>query len=159
MPKRSNFLTWQEYFITIAQVCALRSKDPNTQVGAVIVNQNKEIIATGYNGLPWGCNDDNYPWENDRENWLETKYPYVVHAEANAIIHARQNCAGFSLYTTLFPCCECAKLIIQAGIKQIFYSSDKHSKKEEIIAAKRMLHDAGVEFNLISTPEVIVKKT
>jgi dCMP deaminase len=108
--------------------------------------------------LPWGCNDDNYPWENDKKNWLETKYPYVVHAEANAIIHARQNCLGFSLYTTLFPCCECAKLIIQAGIKSIFYSSDKHNKKEEIFAAKRMLKDSGVEFNSVSTLKVVIDK-
>ncbi|KLL02245.1 MAG: deoxycytidylate deaminase [Mycoplasmataceae bacterium RC_NB112A] len=159
MPKRSDYLTWTEYFIAIAQLCALRSKDPNTQVGAVVVNQNKEIIATGYNGLPRGCNDDNYPWENNDENWLKTKYPYVVHAEANAIIHARQNCAEFSLYTTLFPCCECAKLIIQAGIKQIFYASDKHKEQEQTIAAKIMLNDAKVKFSLILVPKVIVKKT
>jgi len=158
MPKRNNYLTWTEYFITIAQVCSLRSKDPNTQVGVVIVNKNKEIIATGYNGLPWGCNDDNYPWENNQKNWLETKYPYVVHAEANAIIHARQACHGFSLYTTLFPCCECAKLIIQAGIKQIFYSSDKHNKKEEVMAAKRMLKDATIEYILITAPKIVVEK-
>lgn len=158
MPKSINYLTWTEYFITIAQVCALRSKDPNTRVGTVIVNKNKEIIATGYNGLPWGCNDDNYPWENDKENWLETKYPYVVHAEANAIIHARQNCSDFSLYTTLFPCCECAKLIIQSGIKEIYYSSDKHHGEKEVIAAKRMLKDAGIICFLIPAPKVIIKK-
>jgi dCMP deaminase len=158
MSKRNNYLTWPEYFIAIAQVCAWRSKDPNTQVGVVIVNNNKEIIATGYNGLPWGCNDDNYPWENDKSNWLENKYPYVVHAEANAIIHARQDCHGFSLYTTLFPCCECAKLIIQAGIKQIFYSNDKHGEEKEVIAAKRMLQDARVELNLISAPKIIIEK-
>jgi len=158
MPKRTNYLTWQEYFITIAQVCALRSKDPNTQVGVVIINKNKEIIATGYNGLPWGCSDDKYPWENKQENWLETKYPYVVHAEANAIIHARQDCHDFSLYTTLFPCCECAKLIIQAGIKQIFYSNDKHSEEENVIAAKKMLKDASVKFTLISAPKITIEK-
>lgn len=157
MPKRENYLTWQEYFITIAQVCALRSKDPSTQVGTVIVNKNKEIIATGYNGLPWGCHDDNYPWENDDKNWLETKYPYVVHAEANAIIHARQNCFGFSLYTTLFPCGECAKLIIQSGIKEIYYSSDKHNEKEEVIVAKRMLKDAGIVFIQIPAPKITIE--
>ncbi|CAG8447780.1 11333_t:CDS:2 [Racocetra fulgida] len=111
--------------------------DPNTQVGAVIVNQNKEIVATGYN---------------------ETKYPYVVHAEANAIIHARQNCRGFSLYTTLFPCCECAKLIIQAGIKHIFYSHDKYNEKEEVMAAKRMLKDAGVEYGLVAAPKIVFER-
>ncbi|CAG8716862.1 26863_t:CDS:2 [Racocetra persica] len=118
-------------------VCAMRSKDPNTQVGAVIVNQNKEIVATGYN---------------------ETKYPYVVHAEANAIIHARQNCQGFSLYTTLFPCCECAKLIIQAGIKHIFYSHDKYNEKEEVMAAKRMLKDAGAEYGLVVAPKIVFER-
>ncbi|CFW93468.1 Deoxycytidylate deaminase [endosymbiont DhMRE of Dentiscutata heterogama] len=158
MPKRTDYLTWPEYFITIAQVCAMRSKDPNTQVGAVIVNQNKEIIATGYNGLPWGCNDDDYPWENNHKNWLETKYPYVVHAEANAIIHAHQNCQGFSLYTTLFPCCECAKLIIQAGIKHVFYSNDKHNQKEEVMAAKRMLKDVGVEYGLVAAPKIVFER-
>ena len=158
MPKRNNYLTWQEYFITIAQVCALRSKDPNTQVGVVIVNKNKEIIATGYNGLPWGCNDDNYPWENSKEIWLETKYPYVVHAEANAIIHARQNCHGFSLYTTLFPCGECAKLIIQSGIKEIYYSSNKHHGEKEIIVAQRMLKDAGIKCVSIPALKIVVKR-
>lgn len=158
MTKRNNYLTWQEYFITIAQVCALRSKDPNTQVGVVIVNSNQEIVATGYNGLPWGCSDDEYPWENNHQNWLETKYPYVVHAEANAIIHARQNCHDFMLYTTLFPCCECAKLIIQAGIKQIFYSSDKHNEKEEVIAAKRMLRDAEIKYFLIPAPKIAIER-
>jgi dCMP deaminase len=157
MPKRTNYLSWAEYFIAIAQVCALRSKDPNTQVGTVIVNKNKEIIATGYNGLPWGCNDDNYPWENDNKNWLETKYPYVVHAEANAIIHARQNCAGFSLYTTLFPCCECTKLIIQSGIKEIYYSSDKHYGEKEVIAAKRMLKDAAIIYASIPASKVVIE--
>src|SRR5437763_13433157 len=88
---------------------------------------------------------------------LETKYPYVVHAEANAIIHARQNCYGFALYTTLFPCCECAKLIIQAGIKQIFYSNDKHNEKEEIIAAKRMLRDAEIKYTLIPAPKIVIE--
>lgn len=158
MPKRNNYLTWPEYFITIAQVCALRSKDPNTQVGVVIINNNREIIATGYNGLPRGCSDDEYPWENNQVKWLESKYPYVVHAEANAIIHARQDCHGFSLYTTLFPCCECAKLIIQAGIKQIFYSNDKHNEKEEIIAAKRMLRDAEIKCHLIPAPKIVIER-
>ena len=158
MPKRNNYLTWQEYFITIAQVCALRSKDPNTQVGVVIVNKNKEIIATGYNGLPWGCNDDNYPWENNKEIWLETKYPYVVHAEANAIIHARQNCRGFSLYTTLFPCGECAKLIIQSGIKEIYYASNKHHGEKEVMAAQRMLKDAGIKCVSIPALKIVVKR-
>jgi len=157
MPKRNNYLTWQEYFITIAQVCALRSKDPNTQVGAVIVNKNKEIIATGYNGLPWGCHDDKYPWENDSKVWLETKYPYVVHAEANAIIHARQDCHGFSLYTTLFPCGECAKLIIQSGIKEIYYLSNKHQAEKEIIAAQRMLKDAGIIHLQIPAPKIVIE--
>jgi dCMP deaminase len=89
---------------------------------------------------------------------LETKYPYVVHAEANAIIHARQDCHGFSLYTTLFPCCECAKLIIQAGIKKIFYSDDKYNEKEEVIAAKRMLKDGGVELSSISALKIVIQK-
>ena len=158
MSKRNNYLTWPEYFITIAQVCAWHSKDPNTQVGVVIVNNNKEIIATGYNGLPWGCNDDNYPWENDKSNWLENKYPYVVHAEANAIIHARQDCHGFSLYTTLFPCGECAKLIIQSGIKEIYYASNKHHGEKEVMAAQRMLKDAGIKCVSIPALKIVVKR-
>lgn len=157
MPKRKDYLNWEEYFISIAQVCALRSKDPNTQVGVVIVNQRKEIVSTGYNGLPWGLSDDTYPYEREG-NWLETKYPYVIHAEANAIIHAHQNCEGFTLYTTLFPCHECAKLIIQCGVKQIFYSSDKYHEKPETIAAKKMFGDAGIKYSLAPLLKIIIGK-
>jgi dCMP deaminase len=157
MPKRKKYLNWEEYFIAIAQVCSLRSKDPNTQVGVVIVNHRKEIVATGYNGLPWGLSDDIYPYEREG-NWLETKYPYMVHAEANAIIHARQNCEGFTLYTTLFPCHECAKLIIQCGIKQVFYSSDKHHEKPETIAAKKMFDDARIRYSSIFPLEIVINK-
>lgn len=158
MPKRKEYLSWQDYFIVIAQVCALRSKDPHTQVGSVIVNKNKEIVATGYNGLPWGLSDDTYPWEREG-NYLETKYPYIIHAEANAVIHARQNCEGFSLYTTLFPCNECAKLIIQCGIKQVFYANDKYQAKEEVVAARKMFDDARVEYSFVFPLKIIIEKS
>ena len=158
MPKRKDYLSWEEYFISIAQVCALRSKDPNTQVGAVIVNPlNNEIVGMGYNGLPRGLSDDDYPWVREGE-WKDTKYPYVIHDTPNAIINAKQDLNGFHLYTNQFPCNECAKLLIQSGIKKIFYSNDKHSKEKEIIAAKKMFNDAGVKYSLVFPSVVVIKR-
>ncbi|MCE8159316.1 MAG: dCMP deaminase family protein [Candidatus Moeniiplasma glomeromycotorum] len=163
MPKRTNYLTWTDYFTSIARLVAQRSKDPSTQVGAVIVNpDNNTLISTGYNGFPRGCSNDDFPWGNGKLEektfskisadftsnsvWLNSKYPYVVHAEANALIHARQNCTGFALYTTLFPCNECAKLIIQAGIKKIYYLDiiENEVWKEPFQATQRMFKSAGV---------------
>lgn len=146
---KEKHLTWTEYFVSIAKLVSRRSKDPSTQVGAVIIDPQANIlISTGYNGFPRGCQDDKFPWSSDSEIWLETKYPYVVHAEANAIIHARQNCLGFTMYTNFFPCHECAKLIIQSGIKNVFYYSNnsRNQKRwhDSYLASKKMFQASGI---------------
>lgn len=142
--KRENYITWDEYFMGVAMLAARRSKDPNTQVGACIVSTDNIIISTGYNGLPNGCSDDEYPWDREGE---DTKYPYVVHAELNAILNANgRDLRGSRLYVALFPCNECAKAIIQAGVKEVLYLSDKYANTPATIASKRMLTSAGVTF-------------
>ena len=142
--KRQNYISWDEYFMGVAMLAAQRSKDPNTQVGACIVSEDNIIISTGYNGMPKGCSDDTFPW--DREG-AETKYPYVVHAELNAILNANgRDLRNSKIYVALFPCNECAKAIIQAGVKEIFYLSDKYAATPGTIASKRMLDAAGVKY-------------
>ena len=138
-------LNWDEYFMGIAMLSAQRSKDPSTRVGCCIVS-NKRIVAVGYNGMPWGCSDETFPWERDGTP-LETKYLYVVHAELNAILNATNSLQGATLYTSLFPCNECCKAIIQSGIQKIVYISDKHYKTDSVISAKRMLDSAGVTYS------------
>jgi len=128
----------------IALLSAKRSKDPSTQVGACIVNQLNKIVGIGYNGFPIGCSDDDLPWSKSADNSNETKYPYVVHAEANAILNSTKDLHGSRIYVALFPCNECTKLIIQSGIKEIFYLSDKYKDTDSIKASKRMLQLAGV---------------
>ena len=142
--KRQNYISWDEYFIGVAMLAALRSKDPNTQVGACIVSQDNIIISTGYNGLPNGCSDDVYPWDREGE---ETKYPFVVHAELNAILNANgRDLRGSRLYVALFPCNECAKAIIQSGVKEVLYLSDKYADSPATRASKRMMDSAGVKY-------------
>lgn len=128
----------------IAKLSARRSKDPNTQVGACIVNCDNKIVGIGYNGLPKGCSDDLFPWGNDNKDILLTKYPYVVHAEANAIINASLKVSGARIYTTLFPCNECMKLLIQSGIKEVIYLSDKYSTSDMTKASKKMALASGI---------------
>ncbi len=142
--KRKDYLSWDEYFMGIAVLSAQRSKDPNTQVGACIVTPDKKIVGTGYNGFPLGCSDDNLPWAREGE-FLETKYPYVVHAELNAILNSTQKLDNCTIYVALFPCNECAKAIIQSGIKEIVYLSDKYAETKEIKASKKMLKQAGIK--------------
>lgn len=154
--KRENYITWVEYFMGVAMLAARRSKDPNTQVGACIVSPDNIIISTGYNGLPNGCSDDEYPWEREGE---ETKYPYVVHAELNAILNANgRDLRGSRLYVALFPCNECAKAIIQAGVKEVLYLSDKYASTAATRASKRMLDSAGVTYRQLhpSTKEIVL---
>lgn len=140
--KRKDYISWDEYFMSVALLASMRSKDPNTQVGACIVGEDKRIISTGYNGFPCGCSDDDFPWDREGE---QTKYPYVVHAELNAILNAGgRNLSGSRLYVALFPCNECAKAIIQAGIKEVVYLSDKYDGTPSVVASKRMLTAAGV---------------
>ncbi|MGB9696831.1 MAG: deoxycytidylate deaminase [Ignavibacteria bacterium] len=143
--KRKDYISWDEYFMGIAMLSAMRSKDPNTQVGACIVDQQNKIVGIGYNGFPIGCSDDLLPWEREAKNINDTKYPYVVHAEANAILNSTKDLHGAKIYVGLFPCNECAKLIIQAGIKEIVYLSDKYKNLDTTKASKRMLRMAGVK--------------
>ena len=147
--KRTDYINWDEYFMGVAMLAARRSKDPSTQVGACIVYQDNIIISTGYNGMPKGCSDDIFPWERTGE---ETKYPYVVHAELNAILTASgRDLRGSKLYVALFPCNECAKAIIQSGVREIFYLSDKYATTPTTIASKRMLDAAGVKYTQLHT--------
>jgi dCMP deaminase len=141
--KRQHVITWDQYFMGMAHLSALRSKDPSTQVGAVIVSPANKVVSIGYNGLPKGCSDDEYPW--DREgSALESKYVYVVHAELNAILNAPMSVQGCRIYVSLFPCNECAKAIIQSGIAEIVYEDDKYADTDIVKASKRMLNSAGV---------------
>lgn len=153
--KRTDYLDWDTYFMGVAALSAERSKDPSTQVGACIVNPANHIVGIGYNGLPNGLDDDMYPWDKDGD-FLKTKYPYVVHAEPNAILNATEPLTGASMYVTLFPCHECAKLIIQSGIKEIVYGSDKYQDKDSFKASKRMLQDALVKVRQIDPVKVTV---
>ena len=144
MDKRKDYISWDEYFMGVALLAAERSKDPSTQVGACIVDESKRILSTGYNGFPKGCSDDEFPWNRD-DALGETKYQYVVHAELNAILNASgKSLSGSTLYVGLFPCNECAKAIIQSGIKEVIYLSDKYSGTPSVEASRRMLCAAGV---------------
>ncbi|MDD6467808.1 MAG: dCMP deaminase family protein [Erysipelotrichaceae bacterium] len=142
--EQKQVISWDEYFMGLAHLSAKRSKDPSTQVGAVIVNEEKRIVGIGYNGMPYGCEDDEFPWDREGE-FLDTKYPYVVHAELNAILNSIQKLKNCTLYVSLFPCNECAKAIIQSGIRKIVYECDKYAHTEATQASKRMLRAAGVE--------------
>lgn len=144
--KKQDYLTWDQYFMGIATLSAMRSKDPNTCVGACIVSKENKILSVGYNGMPLGCSDDEYPWEREGSP-LDTKYLYVCHAELNALLNnTGANYKGSKIYTTLFPCNECTKALIQAGIKEVIYMEDKYAKTESVIAAKRMMNSALISF-------------
>ena len=149
--KRKDYISWDEYFMGVAMLAARRSKDPSTQVGACIVSQDNIIISTGYNGMPVGCSDDEFPWERTgAEN--ETKYPYVVHAELNAVLNANgRDLRGSKLYVALFPCNECAKAIIQSGVKEVVYLSDKYKDTMGNLASKKMLDAAGVKYTQLKS--------
>ena len=144
--KRKDYLRWGDYFMGTALMAAQRSKDPSTQVGACIVDRKNRIIGIGYNGFPNGCSDDEFPWDSKAEH-LDTKYPYVCHAELNAISNSFGDLSGATMYVTLFPCNECAKLIIQSGISSIEYLSDKYHDAHFSIAARRMFDASGVSYH------------
>lgn len=149
MTKRQDYISWDEYFMGVALLSAKRSKDPSTQVGACIVNTKNKIVGAGYNGLPAGCNDDEFPWSK-QGSFLETKYPYVCHAELNAILNnIGMDLHGCRIYTALFPCNECAKAIIQSGITEVIYLSDKYDGTDASLASKKMLQTAGVPFRKV----------
>ncbi len=146
--KRTDYISWDEYFMGVALLASKRSKDPNTQVGACIVDENNIIVSTGYNGLPIGCSDDEYSWEREGS---DTKYQYVVHAELNTILNATgKSLRGTRLYVTLFPCNECAKAIIQSGIKEVVYMSDKYANTQSCITSRRMMKSSGVSTRKLS---------
>jgi len=161
--KRTDYISWDEYFMGVADLSGMRSKDPNTQVGACIVSEDNKILSMGYNGFPCGCSDDEFPWEREvvsngalverkpsaglEEEMLATKYPYVTHSELNAILNYRGgSLEGTKLYVSLFPCNECAKAIIQAGIKKVVYDSDKYDGTPANRASKKMFDAAGVKY-------------
>ena len=149
MDKRKDYIWWDEYFMGVALLAAERSKDPSTQVGACIVDESKRILSTGYNGFPQGCSDDEFPWNRD-EALGETKYQYVVHAELNAILNASgKSLAGSTLYVGLFPCNECAKAIIQSGIKEVMFLSDKYKDSLNNRESRRMFDAAGVKYTKV----------
>ena len=145
MPKREGYITWKQYFVELALLSAKRSKDPNTQVGAVLVDEENRIISIGYNGLPRGCSDDDFSW--NKGEGLDNKYLYVVHAEVNAILNTNKSPKDSILYTTLFPCNECAKILIQSGIKKIYYLDKKEGIKLE--ASMKMFDKVGIEYEMI----------
>ena len=153
--KRTDYISWDEYFMSVAILAAMRSKDPSTQVGCCIVDNNNSILSTGYNGMPMGCSDDEYPWDREGE---ETKYPYVVHAELNAILNAGgKSLKGARLFVDLFPCNECAKAIIQSGISEVIYLRDKYATAANMIASRRMLTSAGIKLTqLIPTKDNLI---
>ncbi len=144
--KRKDYLSWDEYFMAIALVSAQRSKDPNSQVGACIVDEDNKIVSLGYNGAPTGFDDDkDMTWEREGD-FLDTKYAYVCHSELNAILNSRTPVRGCKLYVTLFPCNECAKAIIQSGIKELVYLSDKYNNTPANIASKKMLDACNIKY-------------
>ncbi len=148
--KRDQYLSWDEYFMGVALLSARRSKDPSTQVGACIVNNYKRIVGVGYNGFPSRCGDDELPWSREGE-YLDTKYPYVCHAELNAVLNSNSaDLDGCSIYVALFPCNECAKVIIQSGITEVVYLSDKYASTDSVIASKKMFDMSGVRYRQLS---------
>ena len=151
MKKRQNYISWDEYFMGVALLSAMRSKDPGTQVGACIVNSQNKIVGAGYNGFPMGCDDDEFPWSK-QGGFLETKYAYVCHAELNAILNnIGMDLKGCKIYTALFPCNECTKAIIQSGIAEVVYLSDKYEGTDSAKASRMMLEKAGVVCRKVKT--------
>ena len=147
--KRKDYIDWDEFFMGISKLAAARSKDPSTQVGACIVDKENRILSIGYNGTPNGFSDDDFPWDKTSSDPNETKYPYVCHAELNAILNYRGNRKDFNnskIYVDLFPCNECAKAIIQSGIKEVIYLSDKYHDTDSCIASRRLFDECGVTY-------------
>ena len=144
--KREDYISWDEYFMAVAKLAGMRSKDPSSQVGACIVSDENKILSIGYNGFPLGCSDEDFPWDREGEP-INTKYMYVAHSELNAILNYRGgSLEGTKLYVTLFPCNECAKAVIQAGIREVIYDCDKYCDTDSVKASKMMLTAAKVKF-------------
>ena len=155
MPKRNNYIGWDEYFMGVALLSGERSKDPNSQVGACIVSEDNKILSIGYNGFPKGCSDDEISWEREGK-YSETKYPYVCHGELNAILnYTGTTLRNSKIYVALFPCNECAKAIIQSGIKEVIYLSDKYHNEDNAIASRRLFDACGVKYHEIKVDKKI----
>lgn len=157
---RKNYLTWDEYFMSVAKLSAMRSKDPSTQVGACIASNTNRILSTGYNGAPNGIEDKYFPWDREGE-FLNTKYPYVCHAEMNCILSYRgdnKDLENARIYVDLFPCNECAKIIIQSGIKEVIYLCDKYADTDGVKASKKMFDACGVKYKQINMNKEITIK-
>lgn len=154
MKKRTDYISWDQYFMGVAVLSAMRSKDPNTQVGACIVSPDNKILSMGYNGFPVGCSDDEFPWGRDGEGYEDSKYFYSTHSELNAILNYRGgSLEGCKIYVTLFPCNECAKAIIQCGIREVIYIEDKYADSESIRASKRMFDAVHVQYTQYQTAD------
>lgn len=157
---RKNYLTWDEYFMSVAKLSAMRSKDPSTQVGACIASNTNRILSTGYNGAPNGIEDKYFPWDREGE-FLNTKYPYVCHAEMNCILSYRgdnKDLENARIYVDLFPCNECAKIIIQSGIKEVIYLCDKYADTDGVKASKKMFDACCVKYKQINMDKEITIK-
>lgn len=153
--KRSDYLNWDEYFMAVAKLTAMRSKDPSTQVGSCIVSDDNRILSIGYNGTPNGFDDDKFPWEREGDP-LHTKYLYVCHSEINAILNYRGYKKDFEkarIYVDLFPCNECAKAIVQSGIKEVIYLCDKYQDTDEVKASKIILDTCNVKYRLLKVKD------
>lgn len=147
--KDENYIDWDSYFMGIADLSSFRSKDPNSKVGACIVSEDNRILSIGYNGCPNGFDDKYMPWNREAECEVNRKYFYVVHAEANAILNYKGNkedLKNATVYVNLFPCNECAKMIVQLGIKNIVYSSDKYNGTDGNQVAKILFDRCGVKY-------------
>lgn len=143
--KRENYISWDEYFMGVCKLASMRSKDPNTQVGATIVDSSNHIISIGYNGFPVGCSDDEFPWDREGDSDYDTKYAYVCHAELNAILNAKSaDLKGDKVFVTLFPCENCTKALIQKGISEIIYDDDKYHDTAGAMASRKMFDAAGI---------------
>ncbi len=156
MKKRTDYLSWDEYFMGVAKLSAQRSKDPSTQVGACIVSSDNRILSIGYNGAPNGFHDDDFPWDRQGDA-LDTKYLYVCHAELNAILNFRGNkkdLEGSKIYVALFPCNECAKAIIQSGISDVIYLSDKYHDEVNFIASRKLFDNCGVSYRKLDIKNI-----
>lgn len=154
--KRANVISWDEFFMRVAVAAALRSKDPNTQVGACIADTNDRILSVGYNGTPRGIDDDSFPWDSTGDP-LTDKHSYVIHAEANALLNYRgslKDLQGGTVYVTLFPCQECAKMLVQAGIGEVVYLSDKYHDTQGAAIARRVFDTCGVRYRQVSLTDV-----
>lgn len=159
MSDKSSPISWDEYFMCIAILVSMRSKDPSSQVGAVLVRDNK-IIGTGYNGFPTGCDETQFSWDReiDQLGWLNTKYPYVIHAEANALLNSVDDPKDCDLYVTLHPCNECAKLLIQGGVRKVTYLEDKHHDAETFVAARKLLEVTGIEIKQLPSDKISLER-